>query len=185
MYLSSEACEYTNSFLHFFPKIGIILNVEEDHMDFFKDIDDIRNSFHQFAALLPADGALVINQNIEGINSITDGLDCKIITYSERQPADYSASEIRFDEIGNASFDLLRHGEYVDRITLAVAGTTMYPMHLPSLLSVSSSRFHLYQLKKGFCRSPERTAVSNIKGSEMVLRSSMIMRIIQRRSARH
>ena len=62
-------------------------------MDFFKDIDDIRNSFHQFAALLPADGALVINQNIEGINSITDGLDCKIITYSERQPADYSASE--------------------------------------------------------------------------------------------
>ena len=114
----TEACEYTNSFLHFFPKIGIILNVEEDHMDFFKDIDDIRNSFHQFAALLPADGALVINQNIEGINSITDGLDCKIITYSERQPADYSASEIRFDEIGNASFDLLRHGEYVDRITL-------------------------------------------------------------------
>ena len=69
----TEACEYTNSFLHFFPKIGIILNVEEDHMDFFKDIDDIRNSFHQFAALLPADGALVINQNIEGINStLTD-----------------------------------------------------------------------------------------------------------------
>lgn len=45
----TEACEYTNSFLHFFPKIGIILNVEEDHMDFFKDIDDIRNSFHEFA----------------------------------------------------------------------------------------------------------------------------------------
>ena len=69
----TEACEYTNSFLHFFPKIGIILNVEEDHMDFFKDIDDIRNSFHQFAALLPADGALVINQILrESIQSLTD-----------------------------------------------------------------------------------------------------------------
>ena len=112
----TEACEYTNSFLHFFPKIGIILNVEEDHMDFFKDIDDIRNSFHQFAALLPDDGTLVINKNIDGIDKITDGLNCKILTYSETQDADYSADNIRFDEMGNASFDLIRHGEYVDRI---------------------------------------------------------------------
>ena len=145
----TEACEYTNSFLHFFPKIGIILNVEEDHMDFFKDIDDIRNSFHQFAALLPADGALVINQNIEGINSITDGLDCKIITYSERQPADYSASEIRFDEIGNASFDLLRHGEYVDRITLAVAGNHNVSNALAVIAVCEQLEIPLDIIKKG------------------------------------
>lgn len=55
----TEACEYTNSFLHFFPKIGIILNIEEDHMDFFKDLADIRNSFHRFACLLPEDGSLI------------------------------------------------------------------------------------------------------------------------------
>lgn len=91
-------------------------------MDFFKDIDDIRNSFHRFAALLPDDGILVINKNIDGIDKITNGLNCKILTYSETQSADYSASDIRFDEMGNASFDLIRHGEYVDRITLAVAG---------------------------------------------------------------
>ena len=53
-YFVTEACEYTNSFLSFFPKIGIILNIEEDHLDFFKDIDDIRNSFHEFAKLLPS-----------------------------------------------------------------------------------------------------------------------------------
>ena len=63
-YFLTEACEYTNSFLSFYPKIGIILNVEEDHMDFFKDIDDIRNSFHLFAGLLPKDGALIINGSI-------------------------------------------------------------------------------------------------------------------------
>ena len=45
----TEACEYTNSFLHFFPKISVILNIEEDHLDFFKDLEDIRHSFHQFA----------------------------------------------------------------------------------------------------------------------------------------
>ena len=57
----TEACEYTNSYHHFFPKISLILNVEEDHMDFFKDIDDIRKSFHTFAKLLPPDGTLIIN----------------------------------------------------------------------------------------------------------------------------
>ena len=60
----TEACEYTNSFLSFFPKIGIILNIEEDHMDFFHDINEIRASFRQFAQLLPADGALIINSGI-------------------------------------------------------------------------------------------------------------------------
>ena len=49
----TEACEYTNSFLSFFPKVGIILNIEEDHMDFFKDLADIRSSFRRFAELIP------------------------------------------------------------------------------------------------------------------------------------
>ena len=56
----TEACEYTNSFLNFFPKISVILNIEEDHLDFFKDLEDIRHSFRQFTALLPEDGTLVI-----------------------------------------------------------------------------------------------------------------------------
>ena len=118
----TEACEYTNSFLDFFPKIAIMLNVEEDHMDFFKDIDDIRSSFHRFAALLPKDGALIINKNIERMEVITDGLSCKIITYSEMQNADYSAANISFNELGNASFDLIKYGENVGRIQLSVAG---------------------------------------------------------------
>ena len=118
----TEACEYTNSFLDFFPKISVILNVEEDHMDFFKDIDDIRASFHRFAALLPEDGVLILNQNIEKSEAITDGLSCKIVTYSESQQADYSASDITFDEFGSASFNLIKYGEYAGRISLSVAG---------------------------------------------------------------
>ena len=61
----AEACEYTNSFLSFFPKISAILNIDADHLDFFKDLQDIRNSFRKFACLLPADGTLVINGEIE------------------------------------------------------------------------------------------------------------------------
>ena len=118
----TEACEYTNSFHSFFPKISIILNVEEDHMDFFKDIHEIRASFHKFATLLPDDGALVINKNIECMETITDGLSCKVITYSECQDADYTAANISYNELGNASFDLIRYGENIGRIQLSVAG---------------------------------------------------------------
>ena len=49
----TEACEYTNSFLSFFPTMEIILNIEADHLDFFKDLDDIRHSFHLFTERMP------------------------------------------------------------------------------------------------------------------------------------
>ena len=145
----TEACEYTNSFLHFFPKISIILNVEEDHMDFFKDIEDIRSSFHRFASLLPKDGALVINKNIEAIDTITDGLDCSVITYSEFQEADYSAANITFDEFGNASFDLIKYGAFIDRITLAVAGNHNVSNALSAIVVADLLEIPLETIKKG------------------------------------
>ncbi len=118
----TEACEYTNSFLHFFPKISIILNVEEDHMDFFKDIDDIRNSFHEFAKLLPEDGTLIINREIEKMDTITEGLSCRVITYGLTECADYSAQNITYDDMGRTSFDFYRYGEFAAHITLSVTG---------------------------------------------------------------
>ncbi|MBQ4536639.1 MAG: UDP-N-acetylmuramate--L-alanine ligase [Lachnospiraceae bacterium] len=111
-YFVTEACEYTNSFLSFFPKVGIILNVEADHMDFFKDLDDIRHSFREFAKLLPADGCLIINGDIPAYSEITEGLACKVITFSEKEltsegvPADYHACDIHYNEQGCASFKL-------------------------------------------------------------------------------
>ena len=145
----TEACEYTNSFLDFFPKIGIILNVEEDHMDFFKDIDDIRLSFHRFAALLPKDGVLIINRNIEKLEAITEGLSCKVITYSETQAADYSAANIVFDELGNASFDLIKYGAYAGRIQLAVAGNHNVSNALSTIAAADELGISLEQIQKG------------------------------------
>ncbi len=103
-YFVTEACEYTNSFLHFFPKIALILNVEEDHLDFFKDIDDIRSSFHRFAKLLPDNGTLIINHDITKRESITDGLTCRILTYGSTAEADYYPSDIAYDDLGHVSF---------------------------------------------------------------------------------
>jgi len=121
-YFVTEACEYTNSFLSFFPKIGIILNVEEDHLDFFKDIDDIRSSFHRFAALIPDDGALIINGDIPELSSITCGLSCKIITFGSSKGCDYRPSEISYDEKGCASFSVVRNGTDAGTFSLGVPG---------------------------------------------------------------
>ena len=118
----TEACEYTNSFLHFFPKISVILNIEEDHLDFFKDLEDIRHSFHQFAALLPSDGTLVINSDIDNYSQIYEGLSCNVVTYGLHHDADYGASNITFDEKGAVSFDLIKRGTVTDHIVLAVPG---------------------------------------------------------------
>ena len=118
----TEACEYTNIFLHFFPKISVILNIDADHLDFFKDLDDIRHSFRLFAELLPEDGTLVINGDIENLSYITDGLACRVVTFGREASLDYSASDIQYDEQGNASFDLIRHGIPSGHVTLSVGG---------------------------------------------------------------
>lgn len=118
----TEACEYTNSFLNFFPKISVILNIEEDHLDFFKDLEDIRHSFRQFTTLLPEGGTLIINGEISNYQEIYEGLPCTAVTYGTKRDFDYSASNITYDQNGNVSFDLFRHGEYADRIVLSVTG---------------------------------------------------------------
>lgn len=124
----TEACEYTNSFLSFFPKVGIILNVEEDHLDFFKDIEDIRNSFHKFAALLPSDGILIVNGEIPQIHKILEGLSCRIVTYGSTASCDYHPQDISHDEKGFASFRLCKANAAIGSIpsgsvfTLGVPG---------------------------------------------------------------
>ena len=121
-YFVTEACEYTNSFLSFFPRISIILNIEEDHMDFFKDIEDIRHSFRKFADILPADGFLIINKEIDRIEDFTKGLDCKVITFGTDNDADYSFTDAVYDELGRGSYTLLKKGQKCGTVKLGVVG---------------------------------------------------------------
>lgn len=105
----TEACEYTNSFLKFFPTAEIILNIDADHLDFFKDLDDIRNSFRRYAQLLPDDGILIVNSEIPNIEALIHGLPCKVITYGLTENAEYSAKDIHFDENGYGIFELVHN----------------------------------------------------------------------------
>lgn len=118
----TEACEYTNSFLSFFPKISVILNMDADHLDFFKDIDDIRCSFRRFAELLPADGTLIINSDTPEYETVTKDLPCEVVCYSLEHEADYTAANIDFNDFGHPSFDCMLHGKCIGHFTLSVPG---------------------------------------------------------------
>ena len=145
----TEACEYTNSFLHFFPKISVILNIEEDHLDFFKDLEDIRHSFHQFAGLLPADGTLVINGEIENYPEIYEGLDCNVVTYGTADTFDYSAADIAYDDKGFVSFELIKHGERKGRIQLSVTGDHNVSNALASIATAELLDIPMETIQKG------------------------------------
>ena len=118
----TEACEYTNSFLEFAPTIGIILNIDADHLDFFKDLDDIAASFKRFARLIPDDGALIISKDTAKFDTVTEGLTCPVITYSAEKDADYTAKDLVFDDKGRGSFTCVFKGEELFTIKLGVPG---------------------------------------------------------------
>ena len=118
----TEACEYTNSFLSFFPKYSIILNIEEDHMDFFHDLQEIRDSFHTFAKLLPEDGLLIINGDIEHYEEITQGLPCKVLTVGSSNTCDYYPTEITYNSFGHLSAQIQTSGGETFTVSLRVPG---------------------------------------------------------------
>lgn len=118
----TEACEYTNSFLKFNPRIELILNVDADHLDFFKDLDDIRHSFRLFSEKLDSDGILIINGEIPKLGYFTEGLPCKVITYGLDAHDNYTAKNISFNEYACGSYDLYVDGEKQAHIELSVTG---------------------------------------------------------------
>lgn len=118
----TEACEYTNSFLNFYPKYTIITSIEAEHLDFFKDLADVRNSFRAFSANTAADGVVIINGEIEDYEEITAGLPCRVITYGLCDSCDYYAENISFDNKACASFAAYRRGEELGVFSLSVPG---------------------------------------------------------------
>ena len=118
----AEACEYTNSFHEFHPKYSVILNVEEDHMDFFHDLKEIQESFHKFATNTAKDGALIIGGEIPNRQLITRDLECNIITFGFDDRFDYYPTKITYDDKGCASFVPVGFHKSLPKVVLHVPG---------------------------------------------------------------
>ena len=168
----TEACEYTNSFLDFNPKKSIILNIGADHLDFFKDLDDIRNSFHMFAKLLPDDGQLYINGEIENYQEIIEGLNCKVVTYGiidsnyrvKNEIYDIAADKITFDNLESNTFDLYLKGQFVDRINLKALGVYNISNCLPTI-GLALEWIPLKTIKQALANFKNSNVALNIKES--------------------
>ena len=118
----AEACEYCDSFLSFYPTHGVILNVEEDHLDYFKDIHQIRDSFRRFADLVPVDGGVTAAfGDDESIREFLIGVEKKIVYFGFHAENDYIAANVT-EKLGYYSFDVVHDREILCHINLAVPG---------------------------------------------------------------
>lgn len=121
-YFVAEACEYFDSFLQFNPFIAIILNVESDHLDYFKTLENIRRSFHAFAQRVPDKGLLVISEKIDNVEELTEGLTCHVETFGLSEKANWRAENIVHEADGRNSFDVYHNGAFFTTIHLHIPG---------------------------------------------------------------
>ena len=115
-----ESCEYCNSFLSFFPTVAVILNVDADHLDFFKDLEDIKHSFRRFAQLVPDNGFVVVDLDDANAMDAVRGIDRKVITFGLEQ-GDVHAVNLTWTN-GYGTFDVMAHGEKYAHVELSVPG---------------------------------------------------------------
>ena len=116
-----ESCEYCNSFLSFFPTVAVILNVEEDHLDFFKDLTDIQHSFRRFAELVPPAGSVIVNADNASAMEAVAGLEHPIFTFGLDHTADCTAANLT-EVDGRPVYDVMIRGEKYARVELHVYG---------------------------------------------------------------
>ena len=116
-----ESCEYCNSFLSFFPTVAVILNVEEDHLDFFKDLHDIQHSFRQFAELVPEAGSVIVNADNASAMEAVAGIAHPVFTFGLDHPADCTAANLQ-EVDGRPVFDVMVRGEKYAHVELHVYG---------------------------------------------------------------
>lgn len=120
-YFVAEACEYKGSFLKFFPYIGVILNIDADHLDYYKDINEIYETFLKFAKLIPEDGLLIGCAEDVRVASILDQVKCNKLTYGINR-GNFTAADIEYDSLGHPSFTALLDGAEFCKFKLSIPG---------------------------------------------------------------
>ena len=122
-YFILEACEYVESFLKFYPKTEIVLNIDNDHLDYFKNIDNIKEAFIKYVKLLPDDGLLVLNTDNKYSEDLYKYTNAKVVTFSLDNPkSNFVARNISFDRNGFPSFDVYRNNSFFKTFKLSVPG---------------------------------------------------------------
>ena len=118
----AEACEYNRSFLHMPPTIAVVLNIDADHLDCYRDLDEIEETFGRYLAMLPENGTAVGNGDDPRVLRRLRKLTCRVTTFGFGKENDWYPENLREDERGYAEFDLMRRGEKKARVRMGVPG---------------------------------------------------------------
>ncbi|HZK34090.1 MAG TPA: UDP-N-acetylmuramate--L-alanine ligase [Bacillota bacterium] len=121
-YFLTEACEYVGSFLKFRPLMSIILNIDIDHLDYFKDIDHIYSTFLEYARLVPKEGTIIGCYDDPRVRQLLDELDCHTISYGLKSGSKWLAHDIVFDKMGCPSFKVTDQGKFIGTFSLRLPG---------------------------------------------------------------
>lgn len=148
-FLIMEACEYVDSFLYFHPTSEIILNIDNDHLDYFKNIENIKKSFTKYLNLLPNDGAAIVNIDDANINDIIKDTDKTIITYGINNKANFNVQNITKNNQGFYSFEILKNGNHYLDITLNINGYHNIYNALAAIALADSYKIKKEFIKKG------------------------------------
>lgn len=152
-----ESCEYCNSFLNFFPTVAVILNVCADHLDFFKNLDAIEQSFRTFAELVPESGYVVANYDDQGTRTALAACKKRVLWFSVKErSADCYADHVAFYD-GFAAFDVVIGGKVYTHIDLHVPGRH----NITNALAASLSAYLL-----GIPGSAVEAGLASFRGAE-------------------
>lgn len=117
-----EACEFNASFLQFHPTVAVVTNIEEDHLDFYKDLHDICHAFDRFFALLPENGVCIGNGDDPRVAAALSRLTVKTVTYGMGASNQWRPGNLVYSKTGCAGFDFLFEGKPVAHVQLQVPG---------------------------------------------------------------
>lgn len=148
-YFILEACEYVDSFLQFSPNTIIILNIDNDHLDYFKNIDNIKNSFKKFTEKLDNNGTIIANLDDENTKEVVKNTTHNIITYGVSEDATFTAKNITRNQLGFPVFDVYKEKEYYGLFELNVRGSHNILNALACIATCDLYHIDFNTIKKG------------------------------------
>ena len=148
-YFITEAGEYYGSFLKFFPFMAVILNIEVDHVDYFKDLNHIKDTFNKFISLVPSNGYVVACADDANTLSVVSDKNCNIVTYGIKNKANWTAQNITFSDMGFGRYDLNYNDEFIDSICLSVPGIHNISNSLAAIAACYTCGCSIESIKSG------------------------------------
>lgn len=172
--LVTEACEYKGNIRYYYPSIGIILNIDEDHLDYYKDLNDIIETFKSYLKNQDENSKTILNLNEENNKLVIDSVQGELITYGQENPdADYNATNITFDEDGKPRFDLIMKDGSTVHFELSILGRHNINNACAAIISTLESGVDIETIKnsiqsyKGLERRMQ--LLGNIDGCKIIL----------------